>query len=113
MKARCYVGSTDSYSLYGERGISVCDEWKNSYESFRDWALYNGYREGLSIDRIDSNEDYCPENCRWATAKEQANNTRKNIRIEYDGGVYTIAQLAEKLGVSYNECYRKFREETA
>ena len=113
MKARCYVKSTDSYSLYGERGISVCDEWKNNYESFRDWALNNGYREGLSIDRIDPNDAYCPENCRWVTAKEQANNTRRNRYIEYEGCVYTVSQLAEKLGISYHECYRKFKEESA
>lgn len=74
MKARCELKSHTSYDRYGARGISVCDEWKNSYVSFRDWAKANGYADHLTIDRIDSSGNYEPSNCRWVTYKEQAQN---------------------------------------
>ena len=77
MKARCYVSSLKCFPCYGGRGISVCDEWRNSYEMFRDWARSAGYRDTLTIDRKDPNGNYEPNNCRWATAVQQARNTRK------------------------------------
>lgn len=76
MKGRCNNPKATNYKYYGGRGITVCDEWKNSYAAFREWALANGYKDGLSIDRIDVNGNYTPDNCRWITMAEQQKNKR-------------------------------------
>lgn len=99
MKQRCGNPNSIEYHLYGGRGISVCDEWQSSYEAFRDWALANGYKSGLSIDRKENDGPYCPDNCRWATAREQANNTRRNRLLTYDGETRSIAEWARVIGV--------------
>ena len=83
MKARCYNCNSDHYKFYGGKGISVCKAWLH-YEPFRWWALEHGYSPGLSIDRIDSTKDYCPENCQWITLSE---NSRK-ARLEHPEGNY-------------------------
>ena len=84
MKARCYNPNDINYKDYGARGIKICEEWFNSFSVFRDWAIANGYADNLTIDRIDVNGNYCPENCRWATLKEQAKNKRTTRLITYD-----------------------------
>ena len=91
MRRRCDEKTNKDYARYGGRGIKVCDEW-NEYTSFKDWAINNGYSEELSIDRIDTNGDYCPDNCKWATVIEQNNNRRSNHVVAYEGKSHTIAE---------------------
>jgi len=98
MIMRCHNPNSTAYAHYGGRGISVCEEWRE-YLPFAEWAKSNGYHEGLTIDRIDANGDYCPENCRWATFKEQANNKTNNRYITYLGETKTMSQWSEIVGV--------------
>ena len=99
MKERCSNQSAVNFKDYGGRGITVCEEWAQSFAAFRDWALANGYRDDLTIDRIDNDGPYCPENCRWATRKEQNNNRRNIIMLSYNGETHTLAQWAEITGI--------------
>lgn len=104
MKERCYNPKIEHYPEYGGRGIKMCDEWRNSFESFRDWAYSAGYdptkdRKEQSLDRIDVNGNYEPDNCRWITQKEQTRNTRRTIYI-YDNGVKKpFIQFCEENGI--------------
>lgn len=98
MKQRCTNQNNKNYKNYGARGISVCDEWKNSYTSFKEWAMNNGYAENLSIDRIDVNGNYEPSNCKWSTQEDQANNMRTNRLISFNGETLTLSQWRKRLG---------------
>lgn len=101
MKNRCYNKNTYNYKYYGGRGIVVCDEWLDDFMNFYNWAMDNGYREGLSIDRIDANGNYEPDNCRWKTSKQQCNNKRNNVQLTYNGKTQTLSQWADELDVNY------------
>lgn len=95
-----YKGADEETKLaYQDRGITVCDEWL-VFENFRDWALSHGYKDDLQIDRIDNDKGYCPENCRWVTPKENANNRRNTIRLE-DGT--PLAMFCSKVGIQTRE----------
>ena len=107
MKQRCYCEAAKDYANYGGRGIVICDEWKNNYELFRNWAAANGYSEKLSIDRIDPNGNYEPKNCRWVSMRMQAQNQRRSHNYEYCGEVRNLAEIAELSGVKYVTLYKR------
>ena len=122
MKSRCYDPKYHSFKHYGGRGITVCEEWLNpekvtigryihnqskGYIAFKEWALHNGYREGLTLDRIDTDKGYSPENCRWVTMKVQSNNKRNNKLITYKGVTMTLKQWSEKLNINYHTVHSR------
>ena len=100
MKTRCNNENNNEYAYYGGRGIKVCPEWEHDFGSFAIWALSSGYRDDLTIDRIDCNGNYSPENCRWATRKEQGNNTRRNHYLSFNGQIKTISEWSDEVGLS-------------
>lgn len=100
MKSRCYYIKNIAYKDYGGRGIKIYDEWKKDFVNFYNWAINNGYNDNLTIDRIDVNGNYEPNNCRWVTIKVQENNRRNNKIIKYKENFYTLSELAEKLNIS-------------
>lgn len=93
MHERCERKNHVHYKDYGGRGINVCEEW-TEFIPFRDWAMDNGYKETLTIDRIDCNGNYSPNNCRWVTNKEQQNNRRDNHKLTFNGEEHTISEWA-------------------
>jgi len=111
MIKRCYKPYCRNYKHYGARGITVCNEWQgeNGFENFRAWALANGYAEDLSIDRIDNDGNYTPNNCRWATVKTQRNNTSQNHFAEYKGEKHTLTEWAEIYGIKPETVYTRVR----
>lgn len=109
MRSRCYYKKHQYFSDYGGRGIEVCEEWRTKFEPFRDWAIVNGYADNLSIDRIDPNGNYCPENCRWVTQKKQASNKRNSIRVEYENHSVSLYELSEITGIKYSTLYARYK----
>ena len=99
MMDRCYRETAKNYPFYGGRGVAVCSEWHN-IEAFENWVKASGFRKGLTLERIDPNGNYCPENCRWATSKEQANNRRNTLLLEYNGVCRPVSEWANVLGLS-------------
>lgn len=101
MKARCYNKNNQNFYNYGGKGINICDEWKNSFINFYNWAINNGYKDSLSIDRINCNGNYEPSNCRWTDNYTQANNKTNNKHYYYKGKAYTIRDLCNITGLNY------------
>lgn len=101
MRNRCFNKNNKGFKHYGFRGIGVCLEWAFFYK-FKEWALNNGYKPGLSIDRIDVNGDYEPSNCKWTTCREQANNRTNNHHLTWKGKTQTIAEWEREFGWCYN-----------
>lgn len=107
LKKRCKTPTDKAYKYYGARGIDICDEWE-TYEPFREWAMANGYKDGLTIDRIDNDGNYCPENCRWVDMVVQSRNTRRTIKIVMeDGTKKPFRELCEELGINANRIRNK------
>lgn len=110
MKARCYNPNEINYYLYGGRGIEVCDSWKNSFIEFYTWAIDNGYQSNLTLDRKNVDGNYEPNNCRWANKEQQANNTRTNVYLEYEGITHTIAEWAKIKNIPYNLLWNRINK---
>lgn len=98
MMDRCYREKARNYPWYGGRGIKVCDEW-HDIEKFEQWAISSGFKQGMSLERKDVYADYSPDNCVWATAKQQANNRRNTLWIEYNGEKHTVSEWSDILGI--------------
>lgn len=106
IKQRCLNKNNPAYPYYGGRGIRICNEWAEDYSIFREWAYNNGYNDAAgkyecTIDRIDTNKDYCPDNCRWVSMKIQGNNTRRNHIITFNNESHTISEWADMTGIKY------------
>jgi hypothetical protein len=106
MQQRCTDPNWKGAKYYIEKGVSVCDEWRD-YPVFREWALSSGYTEGLSIDRINNDGNYCPENCRWTTPKTQANNQSRNRWLTFNGETKTMSEWADIVGIPYHTIKRR------
>ena len=100
MKTRCNNPNYDKYKYYGGKGVTICDEWNESFYAFEDWAMDHGYADRLTLDRIDVNGNYTPENCRLVTRKEQSNNKTSNHMITYNGKTQSIQKWADETGLS-------------
>lgn len=114
MKQRCYNQNNENYYLYGGKGIKVYDEWLNNPTSFEEWAINNGYEDGLTINRKDENKDYCPDNCEWVTLSHNAKYKSTTHLIEIDGEIHTGRDWSKKLGFGpnlVNTYIRKYGEE--
>src|SRR5699024_878348 len=99
MKSRCYDKKSINYKYYGGRGIRICDEWLESFNKFYQWAIINGYSNELTIDRIDSNKDYTPDNCKWSSKSEQAYNRSMSVKLTLKGRTMHMTEWAEELGI--------------
>lgn len=109
MKQRCSWDKAINWHLYGGRGIKVCEDWNNSFIHFMEWSMKNGYKEDLTLDRIDTNGDYCPENCRWATLDEQNNNKRTCIYVTIGEETKTVTEWCRETGVNRMTAYNRIR----
>lgn len=110
IKARCYHESHPAYKSYGARGVKMCNEWLNSFEAFAEWSLSNGYRDELTIERVDNNGDYEPENCKWIRLGEQAKNRRSNIMITYQSETHNLSEWCEKYKKDYRLVYNRIHK---
>lgn len=99
MKTRCLNPNFERFSDYGGRGITICEEWENDFQSFHDWSMKNGYSDDLTIDRIDNDGNYEPSNCRWVTNEVQLNNSRQCNFIEFNGETHNMTEWSKILGI--------------
>lgn len=109
IKTRCYNPKKDTYAYYGGKGITMCQEWLNNFMAFYNWSMNNGYKKGLTIDRLNPNGNYEPSNCRWVTASQQQNNKLNNHIIEYNGEIHTLAEWSSLLNLNYGTLHRRIQ----
>lgn len=107
IKRRCTNPNDQRYHQYGGRGIKICDEWLKSFDNFAEWALSHGYKEHLTLERIDVNGDYCPDNCKWITLREQAFNKRETKWVDYKGEHVRLKILCERLDITYDTVHNR------
>ena len=110
IKRRCLFETDQRYHQYGGRGIKMCALWQESFDNFAEWALSNGYQDDLTIERIDVNGDYCPENCTWITRKEQSLNKRETIWVDYKGRHIQLVKLCEEKGLRYDPIHNRIMD---
>jgi hypothetical protein len=110
MKERCYNPKHRYFMHYGGKGVVVCDEWRDDFRLFYEWAISNGYADNLTIDRIDCGGNYCPENCRWITIQEQQNHKSNSLLVEFDGKVLNLKQLSKLCGVHYDTMFARYKK---
>lgn len=108
MKNRCHIENITCWDYYGGRGIKVCDEWSSDFMNFYNWAMTNGYTDELTIDRIDVNGNYCPENCRWITIGEQQQNKTNSVLVSYNGTTKCLRTLCTEIGFPYKTAHRRY-----
>ena len=108
MRKRCYNSNEKDYKTYQGRKITVCKEWNESFISFYNWAVTNGYKDGLTIDRIDNDKGYFPDNCRWITNAEQQLNKRNTVKVVYNGEEIPLVELCRILNKPYNVCHARY-----
>jgi len=111
MKKRCYNPHDARYDRYGGRGITVCDEWRNDFKAFYKWALENGYADNLTIDRIDNDKGYSPDNCRWADAETQCRNRASNINITIGNATKTLTEWCEIFELDYATIHARYKHD--
>lgn len=110
MKSRCNNVNSKDYKNYGARGISVCDDWSDSYVKFKSWSIYNGYNDLLCLDRVDNGGNYDPSNCRWVTNKDNSRNTRQNVNVTYNGKTQCVSAWAEEVGLEIKTLQYRIRK---
>ena len=110
MCARCNRKTHSGYKNYGGRGISVCKEWRESFASFYSWAMNNGFKDGLTIERIDNDGDYCPENCKLIPKSEQSKNRRNCIYLTYNGQTNGLKEWSKITGIKYGTLLKRYHK---
>lgn len=107
IKRRCYNKNYKRYKDYGQRGIKMCDEWKDDFMEFYKWAIDNGYNDTLTIDRVNNDKNYEPNNCKWSTPKQQVRNRRNTKCITYNQETKPLAEWCEIYQINYNVVYNR------
>lgn len=107
MKSRCFNKNNKDYEVYGGRGITICEEWKEDYVAFKEWALSNGYNNNLTIDRINVDKNYSPSNCRWVDMVTQENNRTNNHMLDFNGEYHTVQEWSRITGINASTLYTR------